>query len=88
MHESTFPPDTLVRVTQTMRLRTHTTETQVSGVVDSWETKPTASWYTHDPGGRLVLERLTLRKPDGELSVIVVDDSTSIARIEAGSPGG
>ena len=65
-----------------MRRRTHTTEARVTGVVESWEEKPTASSYIHSPGGKLLLERLTLRKPDGELSVLIVDDSTSIARIE------
>lgn len=36
-----------------------------------------------DAKGKLWLTRLRLRKVDGEITLLVIDDSTSIARLEA-----
>jgi len=81
--ESRFPPGTPVCVREVTRLRDDSYEAETIGVVESWSVKPTGSWYAHGKDKRLWLRRLTLRKPDGELTQIVVDDYTYIAKLEA-----
>lgn len=84
-YEADFPPGTPVCVTETTLLRNEPIETQVIGVVEAWEDMPTGSWFAHGKDDRLWLKRLRLRKADGETTVLVVDDGTSIAKLEAAS---
>ena len=86
--QEAFPPGTPVRVRQVTERRGKPIETEVVGVVQSWERQPTGSWYAHGKDDRLWLDRLKLRKVDGEETLIVVDDGTSIARLEPASSGG
>jgi hypothetical protein len=80
--ELAFPVGTPVCVhTKTMR-RDRATQTETFGTVEAWEELPTGSWYAHGKNDRLWLRRLKLRKLDGEISLLVVDDSTSIAKLE------
>ena len=83
MCENQFPPGTAVYVRQTIQRRDRPLAVEVFGVVETWEDLPTGSWFAHGMRGRLWLKRLTLRKADGECSMLVVDDSTEIARLEA-----
>lgn len=65
------------------------------GVVEAWSEEPTGSWHAHGkepqsgpaavkrPGRKLWLDRLRLRKVDGEVVLLVIDDATQIARLEA-----
>ncbi len=80
-----FPPGTPVCVRQVTRMRTGDFESEVVGVVEAWEDQPTGSWYAHGKDSKLWLRRLKLRKSDGEISLIVVDDETYIAKLEAAS---
>ena len=50
----------------------------VVGTVLSHQTEPTGAWFAHDEGGRLLLDRLRLRKNDGEETVLVLDGHTVI----------
>ena len=86
MNESMFPPGTPVCVRQTIIKRAGDIVCETIGVVESWDEEPTGSWFVHAKNDRLQLHRLTLRKVDNELTSIVIDDATSIARIEA-APG-
>ena len=84
-----FPPGTPVVVTQTVTTldrQREPTELQTIGTVEDWEELPTGSWYAHGKNDRLWLQRLKLRKVDGEISLLVIDDLTSIARLEATKP--
>lgn len=83
--EGLFPIGTPVCVTETARRRDRVTETRTIGTVEAWEELPTGSWYAHGKNDRLWLRRLKLRKADGEMSLLVVDDSTSIAKLEVAS---
>ena len=63
---------------------------QVVGTVVEWRYEPTGAWYAKsgDPnipnaGGKLQLLRLRMKKVDGEITDIIIDDLTSIARLEA-----
>jgi hypothetical protein len=84
--EEQFPSGTPVCVRQTMKRRSGAQTAEVIGVVDSWEDQPTGSWHAHGQGDKLWLRRLVLRKADGEVTVLVVDDGTDIAKLEAASP--
>jgi hypothetical protein len=83
---SEFPPKTPVSVRQTFGHGPGLVHTEVAGVVEAWEDLPTGSWYAHGKGAKLWLKRLTLRKVDGEISVLVIDGRTTIARLEAAPP--
>lgn len=83
MSESRFPPGTPVCVRQIVQRRDRSFETEVVGVVESWATEPTGSWFAHGKDDKLWLYRLKLRKADGEYTLVVVDDRTEIAKIEA-----
>ena len=88
MSETLFPPGTSVRVRQTVRRRSQSYEAEVVGVVEAWEQLPTGSWHAHGKPGvpgshesRLWLKRLKLRKLDGEMSYLVIDNGTTIAKL-------
>ena len=83
MPEMSFPPGTSVCVTEVTARRARPVQVQTVGVVESWEELPTGSWYAHGKNDRLWLCRLRLRKLDGEITILIVDDGTSIARVEA-----
>ena len=78
-----FPSGTPVCVTETTRRRDNPIETRVVGVVESWVDSPTGSWFAGGKDDRLWLKRLQLRKADGEMTLLVIDDETSIAKLEA-----
>ncbi len=82
MTETEFPPGTPVRVTLVTHRRERSLETQVVGVVEAWQDLPTGSWYAHGKDDKLWLRRLRLRKVDGEVTLLVIDDRTSIAKLE------
>ena len=85
VYEAAFPPGTPVCVSETTIRRDKSIETQVIGVVEAWEEMPTGSWFARGKDDRLWLKRLRLRKADGETTVLVLDDGTSIAKLEAAS---
>ncbi len=82
MNESQFPPGTPVCVRQVVEHRIQDIETEVIGVVEAWTDEPTGAWHAHGKQHKLWLKRLKLRKSDGELVLLVVDDGTSIAKLE------
>lgn len=78
-----LPPGTPVCVRQVIERRGRNTEREVCGVVVAWEQRPTGSWFAHGKNDKLWLSRLKLRKVDGDVTVLVMDDASTIARIEA-----
>lgn len=80
--ESQFPAGTPVCVTMTTRLRGRDIESRVVGVVESWDCKPTGSWYAHGKNNKLWLDRVRVRRVDGEVTLLIIDDGASIARLE------
>lgn len=83
--ERLFPPGTPVCVKQQVRRRKvmGPFEAEVVGVIEAWEDRPTGSWHAHGKDDKLWLKRLKLRKADGEITLLVIDNATQIARIEA-----
>jgi hypothetical protein len=83
MYEAQFPAGTPVAVRQIVQRRGAAWQSEITGVIESWEERPTGSWYAHGKNDKLWLQRLTLRKMDGEITTVVIDDKTYLARLEA-----
>ncbi|NUQ66658.1 MAG: hypothetical protein HUU18_00020 [Phycisphaerales bacterium] len=77
-----YAPGKRVRVTQQiMRLdrpEGGTATGVVEGTVVGFEQAKTGSWYAHSRDKKLWLDRLTLRKEDGELVVVNLDQFSRI----------
>ena len=71
-------PGTRVKVTQQIAARDYTWTSDVVGTVLGYEQKQTGSWYAHSKNDKLWLDRLTLRKEDGELITLNLDDNTRV----------
>ncbi len=77
----TFKPGDRVRITQQIPPRTGDCWTSmIEGTIVKFEQRKTGSWYAHARDERLWLDRLTIRKVDGEISVANLDDYTHIER--------
>lgn len=67
----------MVRVTQQVprldRAGGGTMTTTVEGTVVKMEQSKSGSWYAHAKDGKVWVDRLTLRKADGELVVLNLD---------------
>ena len=50
----------------------------VSGVVVEYMQKPTGSWYAHSKNDKLWLDRLKIRKADGELTTLILDEYSHV----------
>ena len=67
-----------IRITQEIAARHYTMVTPIEGIVVCIERRPTGSWFAHGESDKLWLDRIVLKKSDGELSTISVDEHTSI----------
>jgi hypothetical protein len=70
---SQLVPGARVRVTQQIAARDHTWTSEVRGTVVSYDQQQTGSWYAHSKGDKLWLDRLKIRKEDGELTTLILD---------------
>lgn len=90
MTDSLIPslaPGMRVKITQQIAARHYSWNTDVVGTIVSLEQRPTGSWYAHSKGDKLWLDRLTLRKADGELTTLNLDEFTHIELVdEKGNP--
>ncbi|MCC7147408.1 MAG: hypothetical protein IT443_13265 [Phycisphaeraceae bacterium] len=70
-----LPPQTgqRVRVTQQIPQANKTWTIQIEGQVLSYEQKKTGSWFAHAKDDKLWLDRLTIRKDDGEMVTLNLD---------------
>ena len=69
---------TRVRVVQQVSLRDETWQEVVEGEVLAHGTEPTGSWFAHGRNDRLWLDRLRLRKDDGEITSLVLDRNSRV----------
>lgn len=63
-----------VRITQQIAARHYAFVTPVEGTIVSIARRPTGSWYTHGTANKLWLDRIVLRKADGEITTLNLDD--------------
>jgi hypothetical protein len=78
-------PGTRVKVTQQLAARDYSWSTVVTGTIVNFSQQETGSWYAHSKNDKLWLDRLTLRKADGEISTLNLDDY-SLVEIEPAAP--
>jgi hypothetical protein len=74
-------PGVRVRVHQRIRRQDRWESFTVEGEVVSLDRRPTGSWFSHGKNGRLWLNRIVLKKPDGEQSELAIDEQTQIERL-------
>jgi hypothetical protein len=67
-------PGAKVKVIQQIAGRDYTWTSETVGTVESFDQQMTGSWYAHSKNDRLWLDRLTLKKADGELITLNLDD--------------
>jgi hypothetical protein len=76
-------PGCKVRITQEITARHYSFSTPVEGTIVRIERRPTGSWYAHGEADKLWLDRIVLRKADGEITTISLDEHTSIEVLES-----
>ena len=67
-----------VRVTQQIPQRNEVWATSLTGTVERYEQRMTGSWFAHARNDRLWLDRLVLRKDDGEIVICNLDNYTRV----------
>jgi hypothetical protein len=75
-------PGEHVRVHQVIVGRDKQWPSEVEGEIVEYVAQPTGSWYAHGPKGKLWLERLIIRKADGELSSLVLDQGSQVTVLD------
>ena len=71
-------PGAKVKVTQQIAARDYSWSSDVRGTVVSYQQKQTGSWFAHAKNDKLWLDRLTLRKDDGELTTLNLDEYSHV----------
>src|SRR5438045_3835175 len=71
-------PGAKVAVTQQIAARDYTWITTVRGSIVEFGQKQTGSWFAHSRDDRLWLDRLTIRKDDGELTTLILDQYSHV----------
>lgn len=84
--QSRYQPDLRVRVTEQVprpeRPGGGPMYTTVEGVIVRGYQAKTGSWYAHSKDGKLWLDRLELRKDDGEIVVVNLDQYTQVEIVD------
>jgi hypothetical protein len=71
-------PGVRVKVTQQIPARHYALTSEVTGTVVDYDQKQTGSWFAHSKNDKLWLDRLLIRKDDGELTTLNLDDYSHI----------
>ena len=74
-------PGTRVRVTQQMPQTHQSWSTTVEGTVVRWRQDRTGSWFAHGKDDKVWLDRLEIRRDDGELVTLNLDRWSLIERV-------
>jgi hypothetical protein len=73
-------PGARVKVTQQIahRDRSRVVLREVRGTVVGYDQRQTGSWFAHSRDEKLWLDRLTIRKDDGELTTLILDEYSHV----------
>lgn len=82
MIEMSYTPGMRVRVTQQINLGTGTKTTQVEGTVLRAGQQKTGSWFAHSKDKKLWLDRIELKKDDGEVVFVNLDQYSRVEAVE------
>jgi len=69
---------TRVRVQQQIAARDYSWTADIRGTIVQYEQKPTGSWFAHSKNDKLWLDRLVLKKDDGEITTLNLDEFSRI----------
>lgn len=78
MPAALYNPGQRVKVTQQVPRLTGVMVTSIEGEVVKFEQAKTGSWYAHSKDHKLWLDRLTVKKGDGEMVVCNLDQYSSV----------
>jgi hypothetical protein len=78
MMQVDIQPGQRIRVRQTIARREGAWSGETVGTVLSIEAEPTESWFAHSRDNKLWLRRLRLRKDDGELTTLTLDQHSDV----------
>ncbi|MEC9374181.1 MAG: hypothetical protein VYC34_10075 [Planctomycetota bacterium] len=82
LQTSHYQPGKRVRVTQQIVKNSREPVTiTIEGVIEGYEQSKTGSWFAHSKDDKLWLERLVLRRDDGEEVVCNLDQYTHVEAI-------
>jgi len=70
---SVLAPGTRVRVTQQLPQTHQSWSTTIEGTVVRWRQDRTGSWFAHGKDDKVWLDRLEVRRDDGELVTLNLD---------------
>ena len=76
-----FEPGRRVVVTQQIPQRDEAWTLQTEGQVVRYEQAKTGSWFAHSKDDRLWLDRLVIKKDDGEVVVFNLDSYTHVEAV-------
>lgn len=71
-------PGQRIRVVQTIARREGDWRGDIRGVIVDVEQEPTGSWYAHARDDKYWLGRVRLRKDDGELTTLTLDQHSEV----------
>jgi hypothetical protein len=71
-------PGVRVRVIQQIPARDYAWSADVRGTVVRFQQKSTGSWFAHAKNDKLWLDRLVLKKDDGEITTLNLDEYSRI----------
>jgi hypothetical protein len=77
-----FQPGQRVKVVQQIPQRDEVWATEVVGTVVRYEQRQSGSWFAHAKGHRIWLDRLVLRKDDGEIVICNLDRYTHVELLD------
>ena len=78
-------PGAVVEVTQQIPHRDRVWTNRIRGTVVSYQQRQTGSWFAHSKDDKLWLDRLVVRKEDGEITSLNLDDYTHLEVITPAS---
>jgi hypothetical protein len=77
-HTVRYAPGSVVRITQQIPRRIDTVTISITGTVVRQERQPSGSWYARNKDNRVWLDRLVVRKDDGEITILNLDEYTVV----------
>jgi transposase len=77
-------PGAKVKVVQQIAARNYSWSSETAGTVVEFLQQQTGSWYAHSKDDKLWLDRLTVKKPDGEITTLNLD-SFSVVKLDRGA---
>jgi hypothetical protein len=79
-------PGASVKIIQQIAARDYSWHSETAGTIMEYQQQPTGSWYAHSKDDKLWLDRLTLRKSDGELITLNLDEFSVVKIVQTARP--